>query len=69
MNQTRNPYLIRRAMEHFLFASVLTMTISQLTSTLNSIIVSHLVCPDALAAITLYVPVGLCCSAVRHTGR
>lgn len=64
MNQTRNPYLIRRAMEHFLFASVLTMTISQLTSTLNSIIVSHLVCPDALAAITLYVPVGLVVTAM-----
>ena len=64
MEEIRNQYLISRAMRHFLFAAVLTMTISQLTSTLNSIIVSHLVCPDALAAITLYVPAGLVVTAM-----
>jgi len=51
-------------MGNFLFASVLTMAISQLTSTVNSIIVSHLVSPDAMAAITLFMPVGLIVTAM-----
>lgn len=52
-------------MGNFLFASVVTMLITQLTTTLDGIIVSHLVCPDALAAITLFLPVSLVITAMN----
>lgn len=61
----RNAYLVNRAMGNFLFASVLTMAIIQLTNTIDGVIVSHLVCPDALSAITLYSPVSLVVSALN----
>lgn len=51
-------------MKNFLTAAILTMAISQMTSTVNSIIVSHLVSPDAMAAITLFVPAGLVITAM-----
>ena len=52
-------------MGRFLFASVVTMAINQLTTTVDSIIVSHLVCPDALAAITLFLPITLVITAIN----
>lgn len=61
----RNAYLIKRAMGNFLLASVVTMIINQLTTTVDGIIVGHLVCPDALAAITLYIPVSLVITAMN----
>jgi Na+-driven multidrug efflux pump len=64
MNQTRNPYLINKALKNFLLASVMTMAIGQLTTTVDGIIVSHLVSPDALSAITLFLPVNLVITAV-----
>ena len=59
MEQTRKPYLINKALRYFLTASVLTMAIGQLTTTIDGIIVSHMVSPDALSAITLYLPMNL----------
>lgn len=64
MNQTRNPYLINKALKNFLFASVMTMVITQLSSTINGIIASHLVSPDALSATTLYLPVNMVVSSL-----
>ncbi len=61
---SRNPYLINKAMKNFLFATVLTMTISQLTITIDGIIVGHFVGPDALSAISLYVPINLAVSSI-----
>lgn len=61
----RNAYLIKRAMGNFLFASVVTMLINQLTATVDGIIVGHIVCPDALAAITLFIPVSLVITAMN----
>ena len=57
--QARNHYLIDKALKNFLFASVLTMAITQLNTTADGIIVSHLIAPDALSAINLFTPVSL----------
>ena len=42
----RNAYLTTKAMKNFLIASVMTMAINQLNTTVDGIIVSHLVGPD-----------------------
>ena len=63
-SKARNAYLITKEMKNFLIASVLTMAIGQLTTTIDGIIVSHLVSPDALSAITLFLPVNLVISAI-----
>jgi len=63
MEQTRNPYLINKALKYFLTASVLTMAIGQLATTIDGIIVSHMVSPDALSAITLFLPMNLVITA------
>ena len=60
----RNAYLTTKAMKNFLIASVLTMAINQLNTTVDGIIVSHLVGPDAFSAITLYLPVNLIVTAL-----
>lgn len=64
MDSKRNSYLINQALKNFLFASVLTMLITQLTTSIDGIIVSHLVGPDALSAITLFLPVNLIITSV-----
>lgn len=64
MEQSRNPYLINKALKNFLSASVMTMVINQLSSTINGIVASHLVSPDALSATTLYLPVSTVVSAL-----
>ena len=51
-------------MKNFLIASVLTMAINQLNTTVDGIIVSHLVGPDTLSAVTLYLPVNLMVTAL-----
>ena len=56
---TRNPYLITKAMRNFLWASILTMALAQVNTTVDGIIVSHLVAPDALSAVNLYMPISL----------
>ena len=60
----RNAYLTTKAMKNFLIASVLTMAINQLNTTVDGIIVSHLIGPDALSAVTLYLPVNLIVTAL-----
>ena len=55
----RNPYLIAKAMKNFLLASILTMAVTQVNTTVDGIIVSHLVAPDALSAVNLFMPVSL----------
>lgn len=59
MSNKRNSYLISKAMKHFIFASVLTMAVQQLNITLDGIIVSRLLSPDAFSAVNLYQPVML----------
>ena len=63
MKETRKPYLINQALKYFLIASVLTMAIGQLATTIDGIIVSHMVSPDALSAITLFLPMNLVITA------
>lgn len=55
----RNAFLINRAIINYLMASVLTMIISQLNVTIDGIIVSNLVSPDALSAINLFMPINI----------
>ena len=59
MENQRNAYLISKAIRKFLVASILTMAIIQVNVTVDGIIVSHLIGPDAMAAINLYTPVSL----------
>ena len=59
MTFTRNPYLITKAMRNFLWASILTMALAQVNTTVDGIFVSHLVAPDALSAVNLYMPISL----------
>lgn len=64
MEENRNPYLLNKALKNFLTASVLTMVVLQIATTTDSIIVSHLVNPQAMSAITLYMPVNLIINAI-----
>ena len=48
MREGLNTYLTTRAMRSFLIASVLTMAINQLNTTVDGIIVSHLIGPDGV---------------------
>ncbi len=59
MAQTRNTYMISRAMKQFLLSSLLTLIIQQLSITVDSVFVSHYVGPGAMAAITLYMPLSM----------
>lgn len=64
MYVSRNPYLIGKALKNFLLASILTMSVQQLNVTIDGIIVSHFVGPDALSATSLYMPVSLAVSSL-----
>lgn len=59
MQTKRTDYLVVQAMRQFLTASILTMIVQQLNVTIDGIIVSHYISPDALSAIHLYAPVAL----------
>lgn len=59
MSIARNSYLITKAMRNFLLASIFTMALAQVNTTVDGIIVSHLVAPDALSAVNLYMPISL----------
>lgn len=52
----REKHLVRKAMRNFLMATMLTMAVQQVNVTVDGIIVSRLVCTDALSAINLYMP-------------
>lgn len=62
----RNPYLIYKAMKKFLIASILTMAVAQVNTTIDGVIVSHLVGPSALSAVNLYAPIALVVSSFSN---
>ena len=53
----RKPYLISRAIKTYIFASILTMAIGQFNALVDSLLMGHLIGPEALSAIMLSVPV------------
>lgn len=59
MTGKRNTFLLNKAIGNYLAASVLTMIISQLNVTVDGIIVSNLIGPDALSAINLFMPINI----------
>jgi len=54
--QTRNTFIVSRALRNFVLAAVLTAAASQLAHTADSMIVGHTVGPDAVSAINLVLP-------------
>ncbi len=54
--QERKPYLIGKAFNQFLWASVLTVAATQVANIVDATIVGHLIGPDALAAVNLSKP-------------
>ena len=60
----RNSYLISRAFRNYLWASLLTSAAMQLMVTVDAIIVGHFVGSDALAAISLAMPLTMVVSAL-----
>lgn len=55
--ENRNPYLVTQALKHFMWGSILAAVSSQLATTTDAIVVSHLIGPDAISAINLMMPV------------
>lgn len=53
----RKPYLINRALKSYLFATILTMSVVQVNSVIDSILMGQFLGPDALSAITLSGPI------------
>lgn len=54
--QVRKPYLIGKAFNKFLWASVLTVATTQVANIIDATIVGNLIGPDALAAVNLSKP-------------
>ena len=52
----RNSFIVSRALTNFVMAAVLTAAASQLAHTADSMIVGHVVGPDAVSAINLVLP-------------
>ena len=55
--KSRNSYLINRSLGRFLVASIATMAIMNINSIVDSILMGHLIGPDAVSAIQNVVPV------------
>lgn len=55
--KNRNPYLVTRALKSFMWGSILAAVSSQIATTTDAIVVSHLIGPDAISAINLMTPV------------
>lgn len=53
----RKPYLINKYLKYYLVASVLTMTISNINSVIDGVLMGQFLGPDALAAINVAYPV------------
>lgn len=53
----RKPYLINRALKSYLLATILTISVVQLNSVIDSILMGQFLGPDALSAITLSGPI------------
>ena len=60
----RNSYLISRAFRNYLWASLLSSAAMQLTVTVDAVILGHFVGGDALAAISLVMPLTMLISAL-----
>jgi len=54
--QNRNAFIVSKALRNFVFAAVLTAAATQLAHTADSMIVGHIVGPDAVSAINLVLP-------------
>ena len=52
----RKPYLINKAFNQYLWASILTVAATQIANIVDAIIVGHLVGPEGLAAVNLSKP-------------
>lgn len=56
MTESVGSYIIKHAFRHFLPAAILTGIILQVRIITDCIIVGHLIGPDAVSAVNLYVP-------------
>ena len=54
---SRNPYLISKALKTFMWGSILASVSSQVATTTDAIVVSNLIGPDAISSINLVMPV------------
>ena len=54
---TRNPYIVTKALKTFMWGSILAAVSSQIATTTDAIVVSNLIGPDAISAINLMTPV------------
>ncbi len=62
----RNPYILNKAFLHFVYASILMSAIVQISNTVDGIVVSHFVSPEAFASVALYTPLGLTVNALLN---
>ena len=60
----RNSYLISHAFRNYLWASLLSSAAMELTVTVDAIILGHFVGGDALAAISLIMPLTMLITAL-----
>ena len=60
----RNSYLISHAFRNYLWASLVSSAVMQLTVTVDAIILGHYVGSDALSAISLVMPLTMLVSAI-----
>lgn len=57
MTETRNSYLVSKALKTFMFASVLASLAQRLATMTDAIVVSNLIGPDAISAINVVTPI------------
>ena len=57
MGETRNGYLVSKALRSFMFASVLASLAQRLATMTDAIVVSNLIGPDAISAINIVTPI------------
>ena len=55
--ETRNSYLISKALKTFMFASVLAALAQRLATMTDAIVVSNLIGPDGISAINVVTPI------------
>ena len=55
--KNRNSYLINKSLKNFMVASIATMAIMNINGIVDSIIMGHLIGPEAVSAIQNVVPV------------
>ena len=57
MAETRNSYLVSKALKTFMFASVLASLAQRLATMTDAIVVSNLIGPDGISAINVVTPI------------